>query len=109
MPIYEYECSHCSHRLEMIQKISDKPLRKCPECGQNSLSKLVSAAGFRLGGKGWYETDFKNGNKRNLKEGGNGDAAAPAAKEPAKEQATGKATGKTKVDVEKPKTAAPAS
>jgi putative FmdB family regulatory protein len=78
MPIYEYECGECRHRLEVIQKFSDAPLVDCPECGAPSLSKLISAAGFRLGGSGWYETDFKNGNKRNLKEGG--DAAKPDAK-----------------------------
>ena len=66
MPIYEYECSLCGHRLETIQKISEKPLKKCPECGGNGLTKLVSAAAFRLKGGGWYETDFKSGNKKNV-------------------------------------------
>ncbi|OOG25604.1 FmdB family transcriptional regulator [Thioalkalivibrio denitrificans] len=80
MPIYEYECGECSHRLEVIQKISDAPLRDCPECGAAALSKLVSAAGFRLGGGGWYETDFKNGNKRNLKDGGDGKSGGESAK-----------------------------
>ncbi|MEM7219219.1 MAG: zinc ribbon domain-containing protein [Pseudomonadota bacterium] len=66
MPIYEYQCKQCGHRLEVIQKISDKRLRKCPACGKQSLSKLVSAAGFRLKGGGWYETDFKGGKKKNV-------------------------------------------
>ena len=60
MPIYEYRCNHCEHRLEMLQKINDEPARTCPECGQDSLLKLVSAAAFKLKGTGWYETDFKN-------------------------------------------------
>ena len=60
MPIYEYQCNACGHRLEALQKISDKPLKKCPECGENQLKKLVSAAAFRLKGGGWYETDFKD-------------------------------------------------
>jgi putative FmdB family regulatory protein len=76
MPIYEYECENCGHQLESIQKISDPPLTTCPECGQLSLKKLVSAAAFRLKGGGWYETDFKSGNKRNVSESGDGKAAA---------------------------------
>jgi len=63
MPIYEYECSQCAHRIEVLQKISDAPLQDCPECNQPSLRKLVSAASFRLKGTGWYETDFKNKDK----------------------------------------------
>ena len=68
MPIYEYRCSNCGHELEIIQKISEAPLETCPECAQDALIKKVSAAGFRLKGGGWYETDFKSGNKRNLTE-----------------------------------------
>lgn len=66
MPIYEYECKACGHRLEAIQKISDDPLTDCPECKESELKKLISAAGFRLKGGGWYETDFKSGKKKNL-------------------------------------------
>lgn len=64
MPIYEYECAVCAHQLESLQKISDAPLIDCPQCGKPSLRKLISAAGFRLKGGGWYETDFKSGNKK---------------------------------------------
>lgn len=60
MPIYEYECTDCGHKLEAIQKMSDDPLKDCPECDASALKKLVSAAGFRLKGSGWYETDFKS-------------------------------------------------
>ncbi len=70
MPIYEYRCSSCGHELETLQKISDAPLTSCPECQQNSLQKLVSAASFRLKGGGWYETDFKKGNKKHLADSG---------------------------------------
>lgn len=66
MPFYEYECTKCGHEEEVLQKISDKPLKKCPACGKLSLKKKVSAAAFRLKGGGWYETDFKSGNKKNL-------------------------------------------
>ncbi len=69
MPIYEYQCKSCGHEFESIQKISESPLKDCPECVKPELQKLVSAAGFRLKGSGWYETDFKNkGNKKNLVE-----------------------------------------
>ncbi len=68
MPIYEYQCDKCGHHLEALQKISDKPLRECPECGRHTLKRLMSAPLFRLAGSGWYETDFKGENekKRNL-------------------------------------------
>ncbi|MCE3253784.1 MAG: transcriptional regulator [Cellvibrio sp.] len=66
MPIYEYQCESCSHGLEALQKLSDAPLVDCPECGKASLKKQISAAGFRLSGGGWYETDFKSGKKKNL-------------------------------------------
>ncbi len=66
MPIYEYQCTDCGHKLEKLQKISDDPLRDCPSCEEPSLNKLVSAAAFRLKGSGWYETDFKTGKKKNV-------------------------------------------
>ena len=70
MPIYEYECRVCGHRLEKLQKISDQPLTDCPACGQPGLKKLVSAVAFRLSGSGWYETDFKDEkSRRNLAKG----------------------------------------
>ncbi len=66
MPIYEYRCNACEHELEKLQKMSDDPLTDCPACGQSALKRLISAAGFRLKGGGWYETDFKKDGKRNL-------------------------------------------
>ncbi|MBA6413194.1 zinc ribbon domain-containing protein [Parahaliea sp. F7430] len=77
MPIYEYQCQACGEMLEALQKISDAPLVDCKACGKPELKKKVSAAAFRLKGSGWYETDFKTGNKRNLassSESGNGTA-----------------------------------
>jgi putative FmdB family regulatory protein len=70
MPIYEYQCGACGHKLEAIQKISDDPLTECPECGEAALHKLISAAGFRLKGGGWYETDFKSSSRKNVAETG---------------------------------------
>ncbi|MEE9343658.1 MAG: zinc ribbon domain-containing protein [Gammaproteobacteria bacterium] len=66
MPIYEYQCSACGHEFDKLQKLSDGPLVDCPECDRPELRKLVSAAGFRLKGSGWYETDFKSKNQKNV-------------------------------------------
>lgn len=68
MPFYEYECDNCKFYTELLQKVSDEPLRKCPSCGKNAMKKLISAPVFRLKGGGWYETDFKTDKegKRNL-------------------------------------------
>ncbi|MGB7215507.1 MAG: zinc ribbon domain-containing protein [Gammaproteobacteria bacterium] len=68
MPIYEYRCEECGHTLDALQKLSDEPLRDCPECEQPALKRLISAPAFRLKGGGWYETDFKSDKekKRNL-------------------------------------------
>ena len=68
MPFYEYQCAACGHHHEELQKVSDRPLRKCPACGRATLRRLVSAPVFRLKGGGWYETDFKHDKeaKRNL-------------------------------------------
>ena len=63
MPIYEYACKACGHKLEVLQKISDPWLSDCPKCQHATLKRLVSAAGFRLKGTGWYETDFKSTTK----------------------------------------------
>jgi len=66
MPIYEYQCQDCDHRVEVLQKMSDAPKVDCPACGKPSLKKKVSAVAFRLKGSGWYETDFKTGDKKNI-------------------------------------------
>ncbi|MBL8526416.1 MAG: zinc ribbon domain-containing protein [Burkholderiales bacterium] len=63
MPIYEYRCDDCACQREFLQKVSDDPIKSCPECGSGKFSKLVSAAGFQLKGSGWYATDFKNASK----------------------------------------------
>jgi putative FmdB family regulatory protein len=87
MPFYEYECRACKYYTEVMQKITDAPLTKCPSCGKRKLKKLVSAPVFRLKGAGWYETDFKGDkeNKRNLvgadKEEPKSEAKPPEAKE----------------------------
>lgn len=89
MPFYEYRCDNCEYQLEALQKISDAPLVDCPQCGQPTLKKLVSAAAFRLKGSGWYETDFKKSGKKNLHES--------AGKEAGGKETGGKAGGKETV------------
>ena len=124
MPIYEYACRSCDHAFETMHKASESPLKDCPECGEPELKKLLSAPVFRLKGSGWYETDFKSGDKkRNLagdaaengsksdggdakpaaeaKSGGDGGTKAASdsgksSKEPAKSSAT--STGKASKD-----------
>lgn len=92
MPIYEYQCVECEHIEEVIQKVSDEPLSVCPACNKPALKKNVTAAGFRLSGGGWYETDFKSGDKkRNLTDSGAEKAKSSTDKPAAKaEKATEK-------------------
>jgi putative FmdB family regulatory protein len=78
MPFYEYRCDTCGHEMEVMQKMSDPPVAECPACGEPNLRKLVSAAGFRLKGGGWYETDFKKGGKKNVHDSGGGKEASAA-------------------------------
>lgn len=91
MPIYEYQCQSCGKELEVLQKISDDPLQNCPHCGEPTLKKKVTAAAFRLKGGGWYETDFKTSNKKNL--AGAGDTASTGSKDkPADSASSDKST-----------------
>jgi putative FmdB family regulatory protein len=89
MPFYEYECRSCGHQLEAMQKVSDAPLKKCPDCGKSQLQRLMSAPVFRLKGGGWYETDFKGDqdNKRNLADRPEADAPKEEGKEAPKDGA----------------------
>jgi len=90
MPIYEYKCTNCGHKKEVLQKLSDPPLRECPACGKAALSKLISAAGFQLKGSGWYATDFKGGVAKAGKEKENPEGKAA---DPEKKPDSGKAPG----------------
>jgi len=84
MPIYAYQCQACRHSLEALQKLSDAPLLECPACGEQALRKQLTAPVFRLKGGGWYETDFKQSNRRNLVEGGDSGGGDKPAVEPSK-------------------------
>ncbi len=91
MPIYEYVCTECEHAHEALQKLSDDPLKECPACGKLSLKKKISASRFRLGGSGWYETDFKTGKQRNLV-----DSGSKSKDSSGKDSDSGKKEGSTK-------------
>ena len=95
MPIYEYACVSCNHHLEALQKISEDPLVFCPECGEESLRKMVSAAAFVLKGSGWYETDFKNSGKEKPKDAKASDGQ-PASKTASDSKSGEGASGDTK-------------
>lgn len=104
MPIYQYRCESCGHELEKMQKLSDAPLTDCPACGRPSLKKVISPVGFRLKGSGWYETDFKKGDKKkNLHDTGDKsadktDAGASAGDKKEKSAGEGKSEGAAKSD-----------
>lgn len=103
MPFYEYQCRACGEETEVLQKITDAPLRKCPACGKNQLQKLVSAPVFRLKGGGWYETDFKSDGetRRNLAgdEGGEKEKSSDGDKG---KEGDGKSGSATKKSVARP-------
>lgn len=82
MPIYEYQCTNCFHKFDVLQKIHDDPVKKCPECSKNKVVRLVSAAGFQLKGSGWYATDFKNKGKPEAKTENNAVATADSKNTP---------------------------
>ncbi len=98
MPIYEYACKECDHTLDALQKIADAPLVDCPAGGNPALKKLLSAPRFRLKGQGWYETDFKKDNQRNLH--GDKDKSTPKDK-PASDKSGDKAKSKSPEDKKK--------
>ena len=82
MPIYAYKCTSCGHAKDVLQKISDPLLTVCPECGQETFSKQVTAAGFQLKGNGWYVTDFR-GNDNKSGAGSQASSGSSAASTPA--------------------------
>ena len=90
MPLYEYRCKNCGHQFDIQQSFADDSLTVCPNCGQPSYVKQVTAAGFQLKGSGWYATDFKGGS-----------TAAPAAADGEK-KADGAKTGTSTAEGAKP-------
>jgi putative FmdB family regulatory protein len=98
MPTYEYQCQACHHCLESFQKISDAPLKKCPECGKNTLKKQMSASAFQLKGSGWYVTDFRN--KDTKKEEKKTESSTETAKAPETKSTVDKPEKKTEAKTE---------
>ena len=94
MPIYAYACKECDHTLDALQKIADARLVDCPDCGKPALKRLLSAPRFRLKGQGWYETDFKKDNQRNLH--GDKDSSTPKPKSDDKGDKGGKSADTSK-------------
>jgi putative FmdB family regulatory protein len=100
MPLREYQCKKCKHRFEKIEKFSDKPLKKCPECG-GPLEEVISAPAVQFKGSGWYVTDYaRKGSTSAGSSSGEGDGGAKEGKE------SGKETAKETKKEEKPKTEA---
>ncbi len=82
MPIYEYRCEKCQHQFDLFQKITDEPVKECPECG-GPVCKLISSTSFILKGSGWYVTDYGRGNGGN---GSNGRGKVEAGESTAKKE-----------------------
>src|SRR5688500_3219586 len=100
MPLYEYECGACGHRLEIIQKFSDGPPDACPKCGKGPLQRQQSSPAFQFKGTGWDVTDYAAKGKGSDKGGANGstgDAAKGDASKgddkPAKSESSGEGAG----------------
>ena len=90
MPIYEYRCAKCGFQKEYLQRLSDAPLTKCPECGKKTFNKMVTAAGFQLKGTGWYATDFKNSGSKKK----SGDKAAEGSSKESSKDSSKESSGK---------------
>ena len=88
MPIYAFQCSHCGHSFDRLQKLSDPDPETCPDCGAQAIKRQLTAPAFRLSGSGWYETDFKkDGDKKRNLAGEGGEGAKPASAKPAAAEA----------------------
>jgi putative FmdB family regulatory protein len=91
MPIYEYECKKCKAHIEVLQKMTDKPLAKCRRCG-GRLEKQWSATGFQFVGSGWYVTDYagKKSDGKEEKRSTSGEKETTAADKPASKESKSK-------------------
>ena len=74
MPLYEYLCKKCGHRFERIQKFSDRPVKKCPECG-GAVEQVLSAPAVQFKGSGWYVTDYAKKSSASSDKSQDGDRA----------------------------------
>ena len=79
MPIYDFQCTSCNHKAEVMRKISAASVDVCPSCGKETFAKQVSAPSFQLTGSGWYATDFKGGQQAPAKAAESAPAEAASA------------------------------
>jgi len=94
MPLYEYECSVCGHRFELIQRFADPPAERCVSCGNGPVHKLLSAPAIHFKGTGWYVTDY--GNKKS--DGSPKTDSSSQSDESSKADGSSKANGSSKTD-----------
>jgi putative FmdB family regulatory protein len=104
MPLYEYECKKCGHRFEKILKFSDKPMKKCPDCG-GAVEQLISAPTVQFKGAGWYVTDYAKKGASSSSKSSEGDGGSKDSKE-SKDSKDSKDSKETKKD-DKPKAETP--
>jgi putative FmdB family regulatory protein len=93
MPIYEYVCKKCKHHLEIMQKMSDKPLTRCPEC-RGRLEKVFSQTSFQFKGSGWYVSDYTNRGKAETSDGTAVKETTAESKSDAKAESKAETSGK---------------
>ncbi len=94
MPIYEYVCQKCKHHLEIMQKMSDKPLTRCPEC-RGKLEKVFSQTSFQFKGSGWYVSDYTNRGKAETADGTAAKDSTVESKSDSKTESKAEKSGKT--------------
>src|SRR5215813_9586792 len=103
MPLYEYQCQKCHHRFEKIQKFSDKPMKKCPDCG-GPVEQMISAPAVQFKGSGWYVTDYaKKSSASSPSSDGDSSSSKEAAKDSSSKDSSGTKDSSSKKD-DKPKT-----
>lgn len=93
MPTYEYQCKACGHELEAFQKMTDAPLIECPKCNQQTLTKLISGAGFQLKGSGWYVTDYSKKGKSSAEKSSEGSGSDSQSTTPSTDSSTNSSSG----------------
>ncbi len=104
MPTYDYLCESCSHELEIFQSIKARPKRKCPECGENQLKRLIgTGAGIIFKGSGFYETDYRSESYKEAKKKDQKPATEAKPKKDTKTKTEAKSETKPKKDTTKTK------
>ena len=101
MPLYEYQCKKCHHRFEKIQKFSDAPMKKCPDCG-GPVEQMISAPAVQFKGSGWYVTDYaKKSAASSSSDGDSSSAKDVSAKDSSSKDGVAKKEDKPKTEKKK--------